>query len=188
MVRESSAVTINQTGTTKLPITWTIPTSATEILLQNLTHNGATVQAIHGTGVENRTIPVTGAFTSFDAQRVLTNVNVREYPQDLLVPNVELYLENSPYTYVPIFLPSTANVRGYGMQVEEGKDVVEVIDQTKLRLKKPGIARVRIATEDVSRFFSGQDGPQIIYREFYVRVREGNDPNPELPNETGDYY
>lgn len=188
MNRESNAVTINQTGTTKLPITWTIPTNATEILLQNPTLNGATVQAVHGTGVENRTIPVTGAFTSFDAQRVLTNVNVREYPQDLLVSNVELYLENSPYTYVPIFLPSTANVRGYGMQVAEGKDVVEVIDQTKLRLKKPGIARVRIATEDVSRFFSGQDGPQIIYREFYVRVREGNDPNPELPNETGDYY
>lgn len=74
------------------------------------------------------------------------------------------------------------------MRVAEGTDVVEVVNQTKLRLKKPGLAKVQIATEDVSRFFSNDQGPSIVYREFYVRVREGNDPNPGTPNDAGDYY
>lgn len=188
LVQQSTNLSLIQTGSVRLPVRWELPSGTSEITLGTPRVDGVTVQAVKGTGVTQRLIPVTGAFTNFTSQRVTAMIDVKEYPQDMLAPNIELYMENSPYTYDPVFLPSTANVRGFGMEVAEGSDVVEVVDQTKLRLKKPGLAKVRIATEDVSRFFPGADGPQIVYRDFYVRVREGNDPNPGSPDDAGDYY
>ncbi|WP_161568938.1 DUF5057 domain-containing protein [Exiguobacterium sp. SH0S2] len=188
LVQQSTNLSLIQTGSVRLPVSWELPSGTSEITLGTPRADGVTVQAVQGTGTTQRLIPVTGAFTNFASQRVTAMIDVKEYPQDMLASNIELYMENSPYTYEPVFLPSTANVRGFGMQVAEGSDVVEIVDQTKLRLKKPGLAKVRIATEDVSRFFSGTNGPKIIYREFYVRVREGADPNPGSPEDAGDYY
>ncbi|XCA82647.1 DUF5057 domain-containing protein [Exiguobacterium mexicanum] len=188
MIRQTKELVLTQTGSVKLPIRWTLPPNTKEITLANPKTDRVTVQAIQGTGVVSRLIPVTGALEQFTSQKVTAMIDVKEYPQDLLAPNIELYMENSPYSYEPVFLPATANVRGFGMEVAEGKDVVEVVDQTKLRLKKPGLAKVRIATEDVSSFFPDNQGPVIVYREFYVRVREGSDPNPGSPDDAGDYY
>lgn len=188
LVQQSTNLSLLQSGPVRLPVSWQLPSGTSELALGTPRVDGVTVQAVKGTGTVQRLIPVTGAFTNFTSQRVLAMIDVKEYPQDLLASNIELYMENSPYTYEPVFLPSTANVRGFGMEVAEGSDVVEVVDQTKLRLKKPGLAKVRIATEDVSRFFPGTNGPPIVYRDFYVRVREGNDPNPGSPDDAGDYY
>ncbi|TCI24531.1 hypothetical protein EVJ32_13920 [Exiguobacterium sp. SH5S4] len=188
LVQQSTSLSLIQTGSVRLPVSWELPSGTSEITLGTPRVDGVTVKAVQGTGTTQRLIPVTGAFTNFASQRVTAMIDVKEYPQDMLASNIELYMENSPYTYEPVFLPSTANVRGFGMQVAEGSDVVEIVDQTKLRLKKPGLAKVRIATEDVSRFFSGTNGPKIVYREFYVRVREGTDPNPGSPEDAGDYY
>lgn len=188
LIQQSTDLSLLQSGSVRLPVSWQLPSGTSELTLGTPRIDGVTVRALKGTGKTQRLIPITGGFTNFTSQRVTTMIDVKEYPQDLLAPNIELYLENSPYTYEPGFLPSTANVRGFGMQVAEGTDVVEVVDQTKLRLKKPGLAKVRIATEDVSRFFPGTDGPPIVYRDFYVRVREGNDPNPGSPDDAGDYY
>ncbi|TCI72133.1 DUF5057 domain-containing protein [Exiguobacterium sp. SH0S7] len=188
LVQQSTNLSLIQTGSVRLPVSWELPSGTSEITLGAPRADGVTVQAVQGTGTMQRLIPVTGAFTNFASQRVTAMIDVKEYPQDMLASNIELYMENSPYTYEPVFLPSTANVRGFGMQVAEGSDVVEIVDQTKLRLKKPGLAKVRIATEDVSRFFPGTNGPKIVYREFYVRVREGADPNPGSPEDAGDYY
>lgn len=188
MIRQTKELVLTQTGSVKLPIRWTLPPNTKEVTLANSKTDRVTIQAIQGTGVVSRLIPVTGALERFSSQQVTTMIDVKEYPQDLLAPNIELYMENSPYSYEPAFLPATANVRGFGMEVSEGKDVIEVVDQTKLRLKKPGLAKVRIATEDVSRFFSNNQGPAILYRDFYVRVKEGTDPNPGSPDDVGDYY
>lgn len=188
MVRQARELTMTQSGSVKLPISWTLPVNTKEVTLENPTLDRVTVRAVQGPGTSNRSIPVKGTLEQFTSQQVTASIEVKEYPQDVLAPNIELYMENSPYTYEPVFLPATANIRGFGMRVAEGTDVVEVVNQTKLRLKKPGLAKVQIATEDVSRFFSNDQGPSIVYREFYVRVREGNDPNPGTPNDAGDYY
>lgn len=188
MIRQSTELTMTQTGFVKLPVRWTLPADTRELTLMNPQNDGVTVQAVQGTGQVSRLIPVIGVLERFTSQQVTAMLAIKEYPQDVLAPNIELYMENSPYVYEPTFLPETANVRGFGMKVAEGTDVIEVVDQTTLKLKKPGLAKVQIATEDVSRFFPDNQGPSVLYREFYVRVREGNDPNPGSPDDAGDYY
>lgn len=189
MIRESVTLNLNQNTDKPLPIVWSIVNQNPALqFVGSPTSERVEVQAIQGTYPNVNPIVVTGAFRDFTDQFVSAQIKVKEYPQRIVSPNVELYVENSPFIYAPQFYPATSTVRGYGMRVVQGSDVVEVIDNTKLKLKKPGLAKVQVATEDVSRYFETGEGPEIVYSEFYVRVKEGSDPNPESPNDAGDYY
>ncbi|TCI45919.1 MULTISPECIES: DUF5057 domain-containing protein [unclassified Exiguobacterium] len=189
MVRESVVLNLNQNTDMPLPIVWSIANRDPALrIVGSPTSERVEVQAIQGTYPNVGPILVTGAFRDFSEQFGSSQITVKEYPQRIVSPNIELYVENSPFVYAPQFYPATSTVRGYGMRVVQGNDVAEVIDNTKLKLKKPGLAKVQVATEDVSRYFGSGEGPEVVYSEFYVRVKEGSDPNPESPNDAGDYY
>lgn len=189
VVQQEVKLELTQTSPIKLPVTWFAPTTLDAVTLTNGNTSGVTVKAVKGMYPNDQKIPISAILSNFMNERVQSFITVREYPQEVIAPNLELYMENSPYVYQPEFWPITSNVRGYGLEVAEGADIVQVVDDTKLVLRKPGVARIRIATEDVSRFFPNGNGPEILYRDFLIRVRAGDDPNPETPNpDVGDYY
>lgn len=189
LVQQEVNLALTQTSPIKLPVTWLVPSTVDAVTIRNGSTSGVTVKAVKGMYPNDQKVSISAILSNFTNERVQSFITVREYPQEVIAPNVELYMENSPFVYQPDFWPMTSNVRGYGLQVAEGADVVQVIDDTKLVLKKPGVARVRIATEDVSRFFPNGNGPEVVYRDFLIRVRAGDDPNPETPNpDVGDYY
>lgn len=187
VVRQTATLTLNQlkddqsSVDNKLGVSWTSNSNALR-----LTPNGTsvTVEAQHGS---DGNVQVVGALTGYSGQSKTALINVKEYPQKVSTPNVVLYMSQSPYAYPVKFFPTTANVTGYGLTVLEGTDVIKIENNT-LTLVKPGLAKIGLVTEDVSRSFPNGDGPTPIAQEFYVQVKPGTDPNPGTEEMSGDFY
>ncbi|RHB50537.1 hypothetical protein [Exiguobacterium sp. AM39-5BH] len=187
IVKQTKTLTLNQFKddnsaiAKQLNATWTSNSSAI-----SLSPDGAAVvvQAEHGS---QGNVEIVGQLADFSEHSKTASVYVNEYPQKVSTPNVVLYMSQSPYTYPVKFWPETANVTGYGLTVLEGTDVMTAKDGV-LTLLKPGIAKIILVTEDVSKSFERGEGPKVISQTFYVRVKAGTDPNPGTEDPSGDFY
>lgn len=162
--------------------TWDVNSTALSIVSSQKT--SATVQAEHGS---TGNVSVIASLIKYPGQTKTSLIEVKEYPQRVSTPNVVLYMSDSPYEYPVKFWPETSNVTGYGLTVLEGTDVMTEKDGV-LTLLKPGIAKIGLVTEEVDSFFPNGDGPEIISQTFYVRVKEGKDPNPGKEEPVTDFY
>lgn len=162
--------------------TWDVNSTALSIVSSQ--NSSATVQAEHGS---TGNVSVIASLIEYPGQTKTSLIEVKEYPQRVSTPNVVLYMSDSPYEYPVKFWPETSNVTGYGLTVLEGTDVMTEKDGV-LTLLKPGIAKIGLVTEKVDSFFPNGDGPEIISQTFYVRVKEGTDPNPGKEEPVTDFY
>lgn len=162
--------------------TWEVKSTALSLVSSQ--NSSATVQAEHGS---TGNVSVIASLVKYPGQTNTSLIEVKEYPQRVATPNVVLYMSNSPYEYPVKFWPETSNVTEYGLTVLEGTDVLKVKDGV-LTLLKPGIAKIGLVTENVDRFFPKGDGPEVISQTFYVRVKEGINPNPGTAEPAIDFY
>lgn|GEM_PF-4767655 len=162
--------------------TWEVNSTALSIVSSQ--KSTATVQAEHGS---TGNVSVIASLVKYPGQTNTSLIEVKEYPQRVATPNVVLYMSDSPYEYPVKFWPETSNVTEYGLTVLEGTDVLKVKDGV-LTLLKPGIVKIGLVTENVDRFFPKGDGPEVISQTFYVRVKEGTDPNPGTAEPAIDFY
>lgn len=162
--------------------TWEVKSTALSLVSSQ--NSSATVQAEHGS---TGNVSVIASLVKYPGQTNTSLIEVKEYPQRVATPNVVLYMSNSPYEYPVKFWPETSNVTEYELTVLEGTDVLKVKDGV-LTLLKPGIAKIGLVTENVDRFFPKGDGPEVISQTFYVRVKEGIDPNPGTAEPAIDFY